>query len=305
MVNLKEKKINIIDMKVNLDVSVEDIIIGEEVTYEQFLDNEINYRKKMTRRYSSDNKNSKIILMINEELAPKYVLQDIAFEYGKRNLNPILLLIGSYVNIELTNLEKQHLREEGLNIPKSKKVFRIYFINTKEPFNHHLYGKIDIEVDEKTLDLKITKEINFKINTLLNHFDFFTDSIHIISPESDFGYILDFIKKHDKFIDDIKFLDKKETITTFNFCKPFEKMSKSKQIMILGIISSLIFVFILFNYLNDFTQKIQATNEKEIEFKELKNKRLENDFQTEKEKYLKMLNTLDENKILLEKKDIK
>lgn len=303
----KQNKSNLgfIDSKVPLTIDVSDITIGEEVTFDHYIDNEVKYNSKIIRRYNDEHKKSKIIVSIKSQDAPKYVLQDLAFEYGKETNKPILLLIGSELEIELTTNEKQYLREEGMTVPKFKIVFRIFFINTKEPFNHHLYGFVDIPMKEHGEELKITKEIDFKIESLLNHFDFYVDTIHIISPKSDFGYKLGFIKNYEKYINEIVFLDNSTIIKIFSKSKPFEISSNSKKIFIGGIIITIISVIFAYNYLSNLNINKEKDNTTLLNDKRKQLSQFNIKYVEEVDKNKKIMATIDENKIFMDEKDIK
>jgi len=303
--NKKKSELGFINSKVPLAIDVSDIVIGEEVSFDHYIDNEVKYNSKIVRRYNDEHKKSKIIVSIKMQDAPKYVLQDIAFEYGKEINKPVLLLIGSELEVELTTIEKQLLRDEGLPVPKFKIIFRLFFINAKEPFNHHLYGFIDIPMKEHGEELKITDEISFKISSLLNHFSFYVDTIHIISPKSDFDYTLNFIKNYKSFIQDIVFLDTPTIIKIFDRSKPFEIGSKSKKIFFIGMAVTIIVAIFTSNYLSNYNKSKEEENLSLLNSKKRELSQANSKYSDEMERNKKIKSTIDENKIFMNEKDIR
>ncbi len=92
--NTRLEKLNkALDKRLPFSVDVSDIIIGEENTFDHYINNESRYVNQINRKYNADDKSSKVILSIKKTDAPKYVLQDIAFEYGKMTKKPVLLIV--------------------------------------------------------------------------------------------------------------------------------------------------------------------------------------------------------------------
>ncbi len=304
--NTRLEKLNkALDKRLPFSVDVSDIIIGEENTFDHYINNESRYVNKINRKYNADDKSSKVILSIKKTDAPKYVLQDIAFEYGKMTKKPVLLIIGSDIEIDLTTDEKQKLRDENKKIPKSKNVFRLYFINSKEPFNHHLYGYIDIPVENIDEPLAITEEVKFKLETLMNHFDFYIDTIHIISPKNELGYRLKPLLKYKKYAENIIFLDNSITIDLFKKSKPFELSSKARRIAIIGIFMSLIATFFLYSFVQDFNAQKVESDKFEIAKKKKEFQQAKNALTEQQDRNKKLLQLIEDDKVFATEKDIK